>query len=248
MTRDTINQKLIEKIKGIGGKQGTEIKDQSIRDGTSRLKKKNFGITSNAAAYKWAEEKGINVYRYLSDQDKKSLQHLTSKPVASGGHTKSYKIKKKKVEAPYGTKFVTHANQNAEIYPYVFILENSLRALILKKFKDEGNWWNNKKFVKDEVRDYAKKIQQAEQQHKWIGTRGSHPIFYVNLEHLLKIISRNYNPYFRELFDLQKFQTWVEECIPIRNLVAHNIPAQKEERDNIRIKTKYICNLIKDEL
>jgi len=58
----------------------------------------------------------------------------------------------------------------------------------------------------------------------------------------------NFNPYFIGLFNLPDFKTWINESVPIRNLIGHNIPVQKEERDNIRIKAKYICNLIKDEL
>jgi len=128
------------------------------------------------------------------------------------------------------------------------VLENSLRNLILEKFKNEKDWWNNKKFVKDEVRDYAKKIQEAEKKHKWLGKgRGDHPIYYVGLDHLLNIIERNFNPHFKDVFDLGNIRTWINESVPIRNLVAHNIRTQKEERDNIKIRAKYICNLIEND-
>jgi len=146
---------------------------------------------------------------------------------------------------PFDQTLVKEAEQNREIYPYVYILENSLRNLIQNKFKNVPNWWSNTKIVKQDIQEYAKKIQDVEKKHKWIGKRGNHLIYYVGLEHLYKIIEMNYNPYFKGMFDLSNIKTWINECVPIRNLVAHNIVTQKTERDNIKIRTTYICNSIK---
>lgn len=239
MTRETIDQRVLDKIKAEG------FKPQTIRDGASRIKKKNHGlVTSNAAAYVWANNNGVNVYRYLSDVDKKSLQHLNV-PQVKRELVGTRKIKTKSAEVQYGQKYITNANQNAEIYPHVFILENSLRDLILEKFKALGpSWWKDKKIIKEDISKHADYIQEQEKKHKWLGPRGNHPIYYVGLEHLYKIIEMNYNPHFRDIFELSKLKTWIDECVPIRNLLAHNIKTQEEERDNIRIRVKYICNLI----
>lgn len=246
MSKNTINKKILNKIQS--HPKGKSFLTQSIRNAASKIKQENHGLTQSAATYVYAKSKGINVYQQLNDADKQSLTHLQKAPKPDSSESPTRKIKTKKISLPYAGKFMNPANNNAEIYPYVFILENSLRELIIKKLSGAGDWWNNKKIVKEDIKEYSKRIQDAEKKYKWIGKRGNHPIYYVTLEHLGKIIEMNFNPHFKGLFNLPDFKTWINECVPIRNLVAHNIPAQKEERDNIRIKAKYICNLIKDEL
>ncbi len=246
MVRDIVETRILERIKNHPKIIAKGMGLPSIRNAISQIHKKNHGITMNAAAHEFSTRNGFSVYKSLHNDDKLSLQHLKSPTDTKSGSTgKKSKIKTKDLVLPYGKKFIREANENAGIYPYVYVLENSLRSLILEKLKGEKDWWNNKKFVKDEIRDYAKKIQEAEKNHKWLGKgRGDHPIYYIGLEHLLKIIEKNFNPYFKGIFDLGHLRTWINESIPIRNLVAHNIRTQKEERENIKIRTKYICNLI----
>lgn len=248
MPRDKISPKIWEKITSNPKIKVKYRNEQSIRNAISDIHKKNHGVTMNGAAYEFAKD-SVSVYRYLDDKDKQSLQHLRALEVKSNGGTqKKQRIKTKEVTLSFGQKYIKEANENASIYPLVYVLENSLRNLILEKFKDEKDWWNNRKFVKDEIRDYAKKIQEAEKRHKWLGKgRGDHPIYYIGLDHLFKIIERNFNPYFKDIFDLGNLRTWINESVPIRNLVAHNIRTQKEERENIKIRAKYICNLIEDD-
>ncbi|MCV0400166.1 MAG: hypothetical protein K5785_09275 [Nitrosarchaeum sp.] len=245
MARDKINEVVLNKILNHTIIKNKKIKKQSIRDGASKIKKDNHGITSSAAAYEWARKNhGISVYRYLSKDDVNSLQYLKDLSPSPKKNQSNRKIKAKKTITSYGQRYITNANQNADIYPHVYILENSLRDLILKKFQDEKNWWTNTKIVKPDIQKYAQTIMDAEKKHRWLDTRGDHPIYYVGLEHLLKIIEMSYNPYFKNIFELTKLKTWIEECIPIRHLLAHNIKTSKEEQDNIKIRTKYICTLI----
>lgn len=222
---------------------------QSIRQTISNIKKDNPGLTSNGATQIFAQKYGVSVFRYLDDEDKNSMSYFKPKTqfaLATGQTQKrGPRTRKRALVLPFDQKLVNEAEKNMEIYPYVYILENSLRKLILDKFAKISNWWLNNKIVKQDIQDYAKRIQKAEMQHKWVGPRGKHPIYYIGLEHLYKIIEMNYNPYFKGLFDISNLKTWINECVPIRNLVAHNIPTQKTERDNIKIRTQYICNSIK---
>jgi len=223
--------------------------DQSIRQTISNVKRDNPGLTSNGAAQCFAKKYGVSVFKYLDNEDKQSISYYKPKTsqvfVPRKTSAKSPKSRKKPLKLPFDQKLVNEADKNMDIYPYVYILENSLRKLILDKFTKIPNWWTNNKIVKQDIQDHAKRIQNAEKQHKWVGPRGSHPIYYVGLEHLYKIIEMNYNPHFKGLFEISNLKTWINECVPIRNLIAHNIPTQKRERDNIRIRTEYICNSIK---
>jgi len=180
----------------------------------------------------------------LSKEDIDSLKNLKGGTDSSSSKNNHKKIKSKKAIIPYGQKYITNANQNAEIYPHVFILENSLRDLILQKFQDTNDWWMSTKIVKQDIQKYAQTIMDAEKKHRWLDARGDHPIYYVGLEHLYKIIEMNYNPYFKKIFELSKLKTWIDECVPIRNLLAHNIRTSKEERNNMQIRAKYISTLI----
>lgn len=242
VVRDKINEKILEKILNHRIIKNKGIKKQSIRDGSSKIKKDNHGVTSSAAAYEWARKNyGISVYRYLSTEDVTSLHNLKNSTSPPKNNQSSKKIKTKKAVISYGQDYITNANQNADIYPYVYVLENSLRNLILKKFQSDKNWWTNKKIVKEDIQKYAQTIMNAEKKHKWLDARGDHPIYYVGLEHLYKIIEMTYNPHFKDIFELTKLRTWIDECVPIRNLLAHNIRTRKEEQDNIKIRAKYIC-------
>ena len=246
MVSRTINKKILKKIMSNPKVKGMKL--QSVRDAISKIHKDNYGITINAAAYVFAKRKGFSIYRYLEDDDdKRSLQYLRPQAIPFQVHKKLRRtgIKVKEVTLSFGKKYIKEANENASIYPYIYVLENSLRELILEKYKDEKDWWNNDKFVKQEIRGYAKRIRDAEKKHRWLGKgRGDHPIYYIGLYHLFKIIEKNFNPYFKNVFDLGNLRTWINESVPIRNLVAHNIKTEREERENIRIRAKYICNLI----
>lgn len=245
MARDKINEVVLNKILNHKIIKNKKIKKQSIRDGASKIKKDNHGVTSSAAAYEWVRKNhGISVYRYLSKDDVNSLQYLKDSSPSPKKNQSNRKIKAKKAIIPYGQNYITNGNQNADIYPYVYVLENSLRDLILKKFQDDKNWWINTKIVKQDIQKYAQTIMNAEKKHRWLDARGDHPIYYVGLEHLLKIIEMSYNPHFKNIFELTKLKTWIEECVPIRNLLAHNIRTSKEEQENIKIRAKYICTLI----
>lgn len=87
--------------------------------------------------------------------------------------------------------------------------------------------------------------KRQKKKHDWLPERANHPIYYVGLEDLFKIISKNYTKHFKRIFtDQGNLRTWINECIPIRNLLAHNIRIKQEEKHNLIIRTKYICTLI----
>jgi len=220
-----------------------EITPQAIRNAISQIRRDNPGLTLNAAAKVFADKKGISVMRYLSDDDRKSLRYLKKFDKADEIKIIPKKVQVKVAKTSYGKKILKEANQNASIYPYVFILENSIRELILDIFSGENDLWSTK--VSRDVQDYADRIQQAEKKHDWLTKRGNHPIYYIGLNELFKIISKNYSAHFKHIFsDQGNLRTWINECVPIRNLLAHNVKVNPEERQNLIIRTKYICTMI----
>lgn len=235
-----INKNLFEFLKN---HQKVNITPQAIRNEISKIRSDNPGVTLNAAASIFAKKRGIRVMRYLSEDDSRSLKYSKETDNTREKRSRTKKVIFKPVTVKYGNKFINEANKNASIYPHIYILENSLRKLILETFDEENDWWEKR--VNNEVKDYAKRIQKAEKKHDWLPKRGNHPIYYVGLYELFKIISKNYSTNFKNIFtDQGNLRTWINECVPIRNLLAHNVKVNSEERQNLIIRTKYICTLI----
>lgn len=247
MARDVIAPKILEKILSNDQIKKSGMKVQSIRDAISKIHKDNHGITMNGAACEFARRKGFSVYKSLSPDDKSSLQHLRSTDIAVGqtSRPRVRKVKTNEIKPDFQSPFIKESNENASIYPYIYILENSLRGIIFKKFGTGQDWWNDKRVVIEDVQNYAIRIQEAEKKYPWIKDRGNHPIYYVGLFELFKIIEKNWKSKFKDVFsDLELLRAWIKESVPIRNLVAHNVKTRPQERQNIKIKTDYISRLI----
>jgi len=247
MTKDKLKKEIIT----IFGNSKLKWKPHTVTDNVSRFKIKNCsGCTQNAAAYILGLIKEVKVWQKLSKEDRESLKPYNVSDIvdkfnnhARKAGSKSRKIRTKEVSITFCEEFVNEANENAKIYPYIYILENSLRKIILNAFKDKKDWWGSKSIHSD-IKDYSRKIEKAEQKYKWMDKRGEHPIYYINLEHLFKIIEMNWNK-FKGIFGNQAhLKTWIEESIPIRNLVAHNIKTKQLERQDIISRCTKICKLI----
>jgi len=245
LPKKRLDPRLFEKIKS---HPKIKLGPGAIRNAISEIRKENPGITLNAAAYEFARRRGgFSLWKSLGEEDRLSLQYLKSKPAIEEKKElkrRPPRLKVKQIKPSFESTFIESAKINAEIYPYIYILENELRMLILEKFSGDKDWWYNKKFVKEEIQNYAKHIQEAEKKYVWLPKRADHPIYYVGLSELLKIIEKNWGRFKNVFKDLGNLRTWINEVVPIRNLVAHNIKTQIEERRNVEIRTKYILTLI----
>jgi len=227
-----------------------KVKDKvtipSLRVAISRERSRNPGVTLNAAAFLYAKKKTFSVLRYLDDEDRRSLQFAKTKEVVEKPRHRARQVKHRISEPSFGSVYVKDAIANARVYPYFYILENSLRDIILEEFKTVGNWWSNTSYVRKDIPEYAQRIQNAERNYPWVKKRGNHPIYYVGLEELHRIITKNWTRFERIFKDQGNLRTWFNELIPVRHLVAHNIKASREERKNIEIRAKFICTLIEN--
>jgi hypothetical protein len=193
----------------------------------------------------------VKVWQKLENEDKKSLSSYNiSDIVAKYGTSPVSKLQPRKIRIKqtnmkFCEEFMNDANANAAIYPYVYVLENSLRKVILTAFKNETNWWVSKA-VHPRIRAYAERIQLAEKKYRWVDKRGGHPIYYVCLEHLLKIIEMNWGKFKGIFDDLNHLKTWIEESVPVRHLIAHNIKTKPQEKQDIVSAYSKICKLIDD--
>lgn len=212
-------------------------------------------VDNEEAAYICASEDGVDLYKYLSKEDVQRIRALSSqhnKPTTNNPSIRVNKTSnKKKIKSPqfippYENEFIDEANLNNKAYPHIYVIENTLRKVILSAFGDNNTWWNEN-IVPKEVIDYAEKIRQAESKHPWMPKRGKHAIHYVGLEELKKIINKNWNPHFEWIGEAEKFRLWVDELIPIRNMIAHNCPITKPDLQLTETKARFLITLVNNQ-
>lgn len=245
MTRDVLAERILRKILSHPRLRG--MNPQSVRNAISKIHRdpSNYGVTMNAAAQEYARTKGFSVYKSLSPEDKKSLQFLKSGTPAVPTREREFRRRKVDVKPSFGSLFVREANDNASTYFYVYILENELRGIIFDKLGRSQTWWTDEAKVSKEIQEYSARIEEAEKKYPWLKKRGDHPVYYVGLYELFKIIEKNWK-IFRDVFrDLELLRAWIKESVPIRNLIAHNVNTRPQERQNIKIRTDYIVTLVR---
>lgn len=131
----------------------------------------------------------------------------------------------------------------ADVYIYLYCIENALRLFIEKIAKDKyGNsYFTNLRTDTDIVREIRnKKID--EEKNQWLRIRGDSELFYLDFNDLGSIIRNNWE-LFKVYFPSQEWIcTKITELSKCRNLVAHNSYFGKDERDLIRV---YFTTILK---
>ena len=130
----------------------------------------------------------------------------------------------------------TKAKEMSEVYLYTYCAENSLRAFIEKIAVDSygKDYISKLKLSRDmQTKISARKAQQLKK--KWLSTRGSSDIFYLDIEDLGNLIQNNWDifkPYFEST---QWITTNIGEIAACRNAVAHHSYLQEYERLTVRL-------------
>lgn len=232
--------------------------EQVIRQTISNIKRKNAGLTSNAAAQIFADMHKVSVYRYLDDKDKDSLSKYIPKSSNQNSNTNNSKKGKVKgsfdialigeIEAPgISNQLAKDAKKMASVYPIIYVFENSVRELIQKimESKHGKDWWK-KATISTKIKDKVKIRKKNEKKNKWHGQRGAHEIFYTDIEELTSIIENNWE-------DFKKYlpkQHWVKTMIEIigtsRNVIAHNNPLSVDDISALKVHFKQWIKQIKD--
>lgn len=121
-----------------------------------------------------------------------------------------------------------------EVYPVLYVLENSIRELILRVMRKHGdNWWNSK--VPRPIRDEVAKRIADETQNPWHGKRGAHPIFYTDLLHLVRIVQNNWTDFQTIIPSIQWLSQRLEDLSRSRNPAMHMNPLGKRDIDRVKL-------------
>ncbi len=230
---------------------------QTIRNNVSKFKIKECPrSTQNAAAHVLAQAKDFSCAKQLNKEDKSSLpgniSEIIDKYKNRGGSTKDQSKLLKKASKNFKKRAKTASDplmrdawNNAEIYPQIYFLENTIRNLILEQFGNDTSWWK-KPYVKEDTLEYAERIKNDEKLTPWITPKGTHPIYYITLKHLKKILEMNWPTHFKQLAkDRNEFLVRFTDLLPIRNALAHNVPIGVMEEKEVEISVNKICKIIK---
>jgi hypothetical protein len=199
-------------------------------------------FSRRVAALSLAADKGINPALYAAEEELEELRKLQSmlktkpppapKAIVARKREKTAKVYELKLKKGLGNvplNLTPAEMKNAEImtdvYYHLYILENSLRQFILDVMSDNSgkDWWNEAR-IRKSTREKASSRREKEELNRWLdGSRGMHPIFYVDFEDYKAILMRHWSffePYFAQI---DSPQSWVLTTLGEIALSRHNV-------------------------
>jgi Swt1-like HEPN len=234
----------------------TKTSDQAIYDAIKRIRKSySNSISKEEGVYFYAAKLGIDIYRNLRQEDQSTRDRVTSliaspkniistiqkKKAIKSSTIKILSVKEMDISDPLlPPKYIEDAKKMAEIYPIIYLFENSVRNFIrlaLDKAFPEG-WWTEPRVTRDPF-NKANSRKKDEGNNLWHGSRSSNMLDYVDLEELEKIINRNtetLTPYFKGLpKDLEWLKMKIKEIYPSRNIIAHCNPLSAHDIKRVQV-------------
>lgn len=237
-----IDKRIIEALKS-----KLRVSSTTIYERIKKIREvRRFTVSKEQAAALLAAENGIDISKYLNQDELSELgkfqiqQPVVIKKVESKRATPQIKIIQLasglQVKEPLlSNKTLGEAIEMKEIYPIIYIFENSVRNVISSVLAARygEKWWDTK--VRPKMQDKVKGRIDKEAANRWHGRRGTAPIFYTDINDLLSIIRDNWT----DFVDLFPSQSWIESRISdiemSRNIIAHNNPLDKHDIRRIEV-------------
>lgn len=236
MSRNLINKILLKK---------PNIKEAGLQVTLTRIKKRLDLKSIDQAACFYIKKNGldINVSSIIDDVTRKAVQDelTSSSPVNLAPNIKAKKKSSRpllKSADPFiDNQIFNSANSNAEIYPIVYLFENSVRNFVVTVMKKNygENWWAERvEKINTKIHSNVTTRKLAEEAAPWHSGRGVDPIFFTDIEDLKKIINTNSTEFRKALGNkFDHLAVWIEEIEKTRNILAHNNPVSKKDRDRL---------------
>lgn len=218
------------------------ISPQALSQRAKRLKDKYGPMTTDEAVYVIAHMEGVDLSKRLPlaslDRVRSLIPRELNIPTLRHRQSRSTHPKKKLKPASYPLVEKTIVSSaisiGAEVYPQVFILENSIRSLIKKHLSKTGNdWWD--KLVPADVKKEVLRTMSREKRYPYREARGNHPLFYSNFSDLKKIILANQTSFATIIIDFDWFRVKMEEVYMARNSLAHCVSLSKDDISRIAL-------------
>ena len=133
--------------------------------------------------------------------------------------------------------------QMAEVYLYLYAVENYLRLFVAKVCtKIHGDDFFNKLNIPKSISNSIVVRRNQEEKNQWVSIRGASELFYLDFKEIGTLIQNNWDIFKSYFPDPSWISSKIDELGNCRNLVAHNSFLGDHERDVIRV---YFRSIIK---
>lgn len=137
---------------------------------------------------------------------------------------------------------VARGKAMAEVYLYLYTVENTLRLFIINVGQGAfGDDYFDKLVISTTTRKMVEGRKEQERKTSWLSIRGDSPLFYVDFDDLASILQANWELFKGYFPDQQWIVIKIKELSNCRNLVAHNSYVGDHERDVIRVNFRSIA-------
>lgn len=226
-------------------KKEGKITDRAIRYRIDDYRKESNIVSrrlgENAYAY---EVMHIAVDKLISPEDLKELQEWLSRKSQQPTQVLKQERKKMKIREIHKKvidafslppNLVKEANDMADVYPDIYVLENLVRHVVMTVLEDEhgSEWWKNRNVVSGKIAEKVEERMSFEGKNRWVAKRGTHEIFYTLFGELSRIIALNPKE-FRPIFADMEIEAELRKLEPSRNIIAHNNPLSPKEISRIK--------------
>ena len=214
------------------------ISPQALSKRTQRVKKDYGPMTTEEAVYVIAHNLGIDLSRYLPIAILDRVRSLLPKEIKSlqSDMRSAKKIKQEKISYPLVTRTQINVANNLgmQIYPKLYVLENSIRNLIVNHLEAiEVDWWEN--YVPLKIRNNVSRTMIKEKHYAYREKRGINPISYANFSDLCVIILEN-KPIFKDvILDFEWFKVKMQEIYMVRNNIAHCVAISSDDKARLNL-------------
>ena len=138
---------------------------------------------------------------------------------------------------------VNKGEEMAEVYLYLYCMENSLRLFIENTTqKMYGTDWFKKLHISKSIRNNIKLRKEAERRHQWMSVRETSDLFLIDFKDLGAIISLNWDIFEAYFPDQTWINSKIDELVQCRNRIAHNSYIDESEKDLLKV---YYHNILK---
>jgi len=254
MVNPEIRKRLLKKL---------DCTPQALSGRATRLKRMR-PMTTDQAVYLIAHKEGIKIEKYLNENDVEKVGQLHDKiygsnnkvSVAAGVSSKKtsksiiLKFNKKLIdkEPLLSSTQASDAKKMAEVFPLIYVLENSIRIFLAKAFEHYygKEWWDEKAGNTPKRRVQERKDNEAKK--PWHQKRARSNIGYLDLIEL-KTLANKIDSHLvadRILPKVQWLSNIIEEIYESRCVLCHMNPLKAESIQMIEVNyTKWINQISK---
>lgn len=230
------------------------VTPQRLSQRVVELKRDDGPMTTEDATYVLAHSEGIDLTKYLDGSSVDRIRGIVPRSSTvrmalkrTDGTSRAAAVRTRPaqliriglgtpaIELMLSPSVADEAARMAELYPRMYLLENSIRAVISRVMiaSHGADWWTG--YAPSEVRKVVASRKAKEEAIPWHGRRGAHEIYYSDFSDLKNIINKNWRDFEPIIPKQQWIAQWLEELEPARNTIAHHNPVSEKEQKRIEV-------------